>query len=358
MRFHEAVILLPALACVVEAACNANNCLRAVIASAVATRHGVADCSSYLAVTVTPATSTITSTVTVRPTVFTTSVDTRLYTESQTTTVSTETDVTTVQETQTVSTETDFVTVTVPGVLPLKARAVTQTSSTYPAYASPCSAWDKYVSACSCVGVFPATITAATPVTTTVVTETTTVTSTGLLTTSSTETDIISATATTITTNTLTIPVTSTTLATVTTILAAPTPTQGKFRLANGARNGAYITVVSQYVQYDYAGAGAGAAADFYLPSGGGAVSLLANPSVQMYVHTATTLYGVLFLETAAQAGAIDAAVTCVMGSDGAVSCSAPSKGFDTIFSCGAYMYLGKATWNQAGCIKVNWMFA
>jgi hypothetical protein len=194
MKADRSVILLPGLAGLVAASCNSNNCLRgkhgsqvledrkravidtpitAIIGSAVPTRSGAADCSSYLAVTVTPATSTVTSTVTIRPTVLTTSVDTRYYTTSETTTVSTETDTTIVQETQTASTETDFVTITVSDPAELKARQATQTSSTYPAYASPCSAWDRYVSACSCVGVFPTTITVATPITITVVTETT-----------------------------------------------------------------------------------------------------------------------------------------------------------------------------------------
>lgn len=205
--------------------------------------------------TVTPATSTVTSTVTIRPTVYTTSVETALSTTSETQTLSTVTSSVTTEQTQTASTETDFVTVTVtadPAKVKKARSAITQTSSTYPAYASPCSAWDKYVSACSCVGVFPTVITVATPVTTTVVTETTvspfsvllsveecrvqstnvnptqTVTSSILSTTSSTETDIATATDTTvIITDTLTIAVTSTTLATVTSTAiptASPSP--------------------------------------------------------------------------------------------------------------------------------------
>ena len=38
------------------ASCDHNNCLRAVIGSAVPTRHGSADCVSYFVATVTPAT--------------------------------------------------------------------------------------------------------------------------------------------------------------------------------------------------------------------------------------------------------------------------------------------------------------
>jgi hypothetical protein len=123
-------------------------------------------------------------------------------------------------------------------------------------------------------------------------------------------------------------------------------------------RNGAYITVVNQYVQYDYSGVGATAGAGFSLPPGGGAVSLLSNPSVKMYVHSSSVQYGVLYFETAAQAGTVDPAVTCAVDSNGLISCSAPSKGYNTIWSCGAYMYLGLQTWSQAGCIAVNWKFA
>lgn len=37
--------------------CNHDNCLRAIIADSKPTRSGTADCSSYFATTVTPATS-------------------------------------------------------------------------------------------------------------------------------------------------------------------------------------------------------------------------------------------------------------------------------------------------------------
>ncbi|KAK3935089.1 hypothetical protein QBC46DRAFT_58518 [Diplogelasinospora grovesii] len=278
MRQHIAV--LSGLAGLVSAGCNSNNCLRAVIASAFTTRHGVEDCSSYLATTITPATSTITTTVTVPATVSTTvtvsdlfadsetvtastetlyfaesstvtaSTETLFFTESTTATASTETDLFTVSsfitastetdvytdlETITASTETDYATVTVSsattepprvGKKNKKAREIkcnkrtTQSSTAYPTYASACSSWAKYVSACSCVGVTPTVITVPSPLTTVTVTETSTWTNTVSETLSSTETAYVSVTIATSTTATDYVSVTVTTSTTSTDIIS------------------------------------------------------------------------------------------------------------------------------------------
>ncbi|KAB5566245.1 hypothetical protein GE09DRAFT_1106038 [Coniochaeta sp. 2T2.1] len=118
--------------------CNANNCARAVTGTrsgkmpAVSSRQ--ADCSSFMKVTVTPATSTATSTTTV----------------------------------------------TVTSIMPnkrdnLAIRQVTVVPSSIPAYASDCSSAAAYSSACSCWGITATTTTAPTPVTTITVTTTVTV---------------------------------------------------------------------------------------------------------------------------------------------------------------------------------------
>ncbi|KAK6542382.1 hypothetical protein TWF694_006338 [Orbilia ellipsospora] len=123
----------------VLADCAHDNCLRAIIASAVKTRSGVADCASYFAVaTITPPPSTVTVTV------------------AHTVTKATDT------------------------IQPARQRRdlnrrITAAAS-IPAYASACSGLARYSSACSCVGVaVGGTFTAPTPVTTVTVTSTTTI---------------------------------------------------------------------------------------------------------------------------------------------------------------------------------------
>ncbi|KAL8377629.1 hypothetical protein RB595_008361 [Gaeumannomyces hyphopodioides] len=162
--------------------CNHNNCLRAVIASAFPARSGAADCGSFMDVTVTPATLTFTETVTAQ----TESVVPWTVTESSTTfrtvTASTESQTTTEVRTQG---QTKIVragttrTTTVPVVFGRgqepQGGAVTAGGATFPAYASACTSYAKYSSACSCVGVTAKTVTAAAPSVT--VTETATSTS-------------------------------------------------------------------------------------------------------------------------------------------------------------------------------------
>ncbi|KAH7325582.1 hypothetical protein B0I35DRAFT_507970 [Stachybotrys elegans] len=115
--------------------CNANNCARAVtgtrLGPAVVATHQ-ADCSSVMAVTVTPSTSTLYTTVT---------------------------------ETTTVATETSFITTHF-----VKRTEVAEPA--VPTYASACADLAAYSSACSCWGIKPWTVTAEVPSTTVTVTET------------------------------------------------------------------------------------------------------------------------------------------------------------------------------------------
>ncbi|KAK6526509.1 hypothetical protein TWF694_005092 [Orbilia ellipsospora] len=141
MYFKTILLVLSSLK-LAAADCNHNNCLRAVIASAVPTRHGAADCSSYLAVTVTPAASTVTTTTTVTATTVVANKRRNLKLR---------------------------------GNLPLNARQATVTASSMPAYASACTNKASYSSACSCIGVTAMTITAAAPTTTVTQTATATV---------------------------------------------------------------------------------------------------------------------------------------------------------------------------------------
>ncbi|KAM7193994.1 hypothetical protein V8F33_007500 [Rhypophila sp. PSN 637] len=208
--------------------CSHNNCLRAVIAEAFTTRDGRGDCSKYLRVTVTPAASTIVSTVTEPALATATTTIVEGYTDVETIVASTETQysqVTTVVEEVLTVTETAFTTRTVdplgnPGKLK---RQVTVSGSTFPAYASACTSFAKYTSACSCVGVFPETVTASAPSTTVTVTSTSTSTSTYTTTTSTTTTSPLSVTETTLLTSTLTTTVTASTATATTTSTASLT---------------------------------------------------------------------------------------------------------------------------------------
>ncbi|KAM7213283.1 hypothetical protein V8F06_011349 [Rhypophila decipiens] len=216
--------------------CSHNNCLRAVIAEAFTTRDGRGDCSKYLRVTVTPATSTIVSTVTEAALATATTTIVEGYTDVETIVASTETQyakVTAVIEEILTVTETAFTTRTVdplgnPGKFK---RQVTASGSTFPAYASACTSFAKYTSACSCVGVFAETVTTSAPSTTVTVTSTSTSTSTQTTTTSTTTTSPLSITETTLLTSTLTTTITASTATATTTSTATLTNivTNGRF---------------------------------------------------------------------------------------------------------------------------------
>ena len=155
--------------------CNADNCYRQVVASSFTTRHNSADCSSFLAATVTPSTVTISQTVTVTQTASVTDTETVDFTV-----LATESDILTVTAVSTdIISVTDDVTetVTVPATssAPLLQRRV---PSSVPYYASSCTSQGQYASACSCIGILPFTVTAPTPSTTVVVTVSPTITAT------------------------------------------------------------------------------------------------------------------------------------------------------------------------------------
>ena len=143
-------------------ACKQDDCARAVNGS----RNGLdfhsakENCSSFLKVTVHPA--TITSTVTTTIYLFTATQTSTSTTVERTTTVYTliETNFSTI----TTVTETDFTTVGTITVQ-LQKRAVTPASSaetvqptSVPAHASPCSGTVRYSSACYCLGITKTTV--------------------------------------------------------------------------------------------------------------------------------------------------------------------------------------------------------
>ncbi|RDW85974.1 hypothetical protein BP5796_04299 [Coleophoma crateriformis] len=129
-----------------RAACNADNCLRAVTGTAGVNNKPVltlrqADCSSFLAATVTPGISTITVTATATVT----SGPQRRAVDSHGNEIG-----------------------------EMEKRVVTAAAAV-PTYASACSGGVRYSSACSCFGITAYTVTAAAPSTTTTVTATVTV---------------------------------------------------------------------------------------------------------------------------------------------------------------------------------------
>ena len=160
MRRFTLCAVLAAAAGLVDAACQGNNCNRAVTGTrADQTALHRSDCSSFLAVTVTPATFTTTVTQTITPfsTVLTIS-----------------------------STSTLLSTTTLTVVPRLERRQVTQRATSVPRYATACSGAAQYSSACSCWGVTASTVTAPTPTHTVTVTASVTATQTTLFATTTT----------------------------------------------------------------------------------------------------------------------------------------------------------------------------
>ncbi|KAI5203839.1 hypothetical protein E4T39_03911 [Aureobasidium subglaciale] len=166
--------------------CNADLCLRSIRATNTPGRpaQGKADCSSFLRVTVTPATYTSTSTVTVESVSVTTTTSTTTSTATTTQmlysvfggSVITPAPGATVQKRDlriaSPSTVSDKIVAALP-ISNLEKRQQTVRPSAIPAYASPCSGAVRYSSACSCVGATATTITAATPTTVSITTTTT-----------------------------------------------------------------------------------------------------------------------------------------------------------------------------------------
>lgn len=229
--------------------CNADNCLRAVRASAFPTVLGTRDCSSYLLATVTPATSTSTVTVTISPT----STFSVTVTNTQTLIDSvTATSTATVTDTITITSDVD-ITSTVLQFPSLAPRQVTVQPSHIPTYASACSNSVRYSSACSCIGVTKSTTTAATPVTVITVTATAVKDLTLTHTSSALATSYVTETA--FATNTLDVSttVTDTVTAATTTVLACPPqPTSLILQAVGGPYAGQYAVLVSVDADGDY----------------------------------------------------------------------------------------------------------
>ncbi|KAL2066152.1 hypothetical protein VTL71DRAFT_2223 [Oculimacula yallundae] len=161
-----------------QAACDADNCLRAVRNTAPAfSGKGTADCKSFFQATSTPPTLTFTATsyVTILPDATTGIVtNTATITPDIVTSIISITEISTPVPTTAVITETSVITSTVtingePAAL-TKRQAATFPPLRVPAYASACAGVLKYANACSCIGVPRSTITATAPSTTTTAT--------------------------------------------------------------------------------------------------------------------------------------------------------------------------------------------
>ncbi|KAK3369889.1 hypothetical protein B0H63DRAFT_497141 [Podospora didyma] len=261
--------LLPGFAWLAAAACcRSNLCLREITGDDVPGKDGLGDCSSYLAVTVTPEVLTIYETATQAPVDYTTQIQSDILTVTETTVASTETRTVTVKTSSTATTEVNVVTAveTVIGATETLTSTITSTKLTnaglkvrqaeapFPEYAtSACKSFNKYASACSCAGVLPTTVTLSTPSTTITVTETNApVQSTVLTTASATETTTLSLTETitdiTTEVDLLTATIASTTTATVSlTTTTAATATKLAGICLKGAALGAFKANATQY---------------------------------------------------------------------------------------------------------------
>ncbi|KAK6345841.1 hypothetical protein TWF730_010184 [Orbilia blumenaviensis] len=137
-----------------RAACNADNCLRALRASQTPTRlsQASADCTRIIDVTYTPPTVTKTEYTTITETSTLQIPDTIVQSFYDTQTDVIEATATTDQ----------LVTTT----RQLVKRIATSSSISFPSYATPCSGFYRFSSACSCIGVTPRIHTASTPSTT------------------------------------------------------------------------------------------------------------------------------------------------------------------------------------------------
>ncbi|MCJ1437630.1 hypothetical protein MMC27_007017 [Xylographa pallens] len=387
--------------------CNANNCLRAVVASDHTPGPSSAskDCSSFFKKTVTPATVTSTATVYVTTTAATATlinINTIQATTLETVQITT---VPTIQVTivetavpiQTVlstvlTTVTDDFTVTVvdkrevsaSGMrhmldykgIALEPRQMTVAPSSIPAYASACSGTSQYSSACSCIGVTPTTTTVTAPTTTTTKTITVSNTATSTVQASTTiENTILTTIITTIPTtiiNTIitTIPSTEvivttvpTTLDVTSTVLACAEPTPTFFLQAVGAGvTGEYAAVAAadsgfsdQTISFVTNMAGA---SPFYLDAAGHLITATRSGIANIDNVPAETI----FFDTAAQlAGGDEAELVCTLPGPGAgtLSCVAGSDQ-DSVFQLcpagaladGEYPIAGVAiaTTVQSGC--------
>ncbi len=175
--------------------CTLDQCYRGVDSQDSKARHQHrADCSSFLATTVTP--STVTVTVTTTPTVGVYETDT-----VDVTVLTTQTDLefATLTSTDVIATTVDvYETTTVPPPVTITALAPRYVlpvgqPSVVPSYASACTSEGQFESACSCLGVLPSTVIASTPSTTVTVTASSTVTTTNEATVSAFTTEVLTS---------------------------------------------------------------------------------------------------------------------------------------------------------------------
>ncbi|KAM7198737.1 hypothetical protein V8F20_006052 [Naviculisporaceae sp. PSN 640] len=254
------------------ACCRSNLCLREIVAEGDLDRNGLADCSSYLAVTITPDVLTVYETLSEVPTDYTTEVETPIVTVSEALTVSTETVFVTVRASLTATTEINLSTAIQTVIAATETKTTTQfmtktdalglkvrreeADPTIPPYAvSACRSFAKYKRACSCAGATATTVTAASAQPTTItVTETRSAVVSTLVSTAPavTETVTISvvdtATDTTTEVDLFTATIASTTTTTVSlTSTASATFTQATGTCLKGATLGAFKANATQY---------------------------------------------------------------------------------------------------------------
>ncbi|KAK3399803.1 hypothetical protein B0T20DRAFT_169295 [Sordaria brevicollis] len=234
------------------ACCRSNKCLKAIVQN----ENGVDDCAAALVETVIVVGTTVTEVNTVTATEYATVLGTEIVTETESTIAATETVFFTesssvtlgtetislrTTETTIASTETVFETVTLPAPTFEKKRDVDtltfveptssapaesappQSSPTLPAYALDCPSFDKYKSACKCVGGEIITVTEPMPVSIVTVEETTTVFASVAATVTTTETELVSLTATTSATTTVLVEDVETVTATQTDVVSITT---------------------------------------------------------------------------------------------------------------------------------------
>ncbi|KAK3484988.1 uncharacterized protein B0T23DRAFT_53804 [Neurospora hispaniola] len=258
------------------ACCRSNKCLKAIVLN----QHGIDDCASVFVETVSAPARIVTETVTVSSTQYATVLGTEIVTEIESTTAATETvfftesssvtagTETVIQlttETTIASTETVFQTITVPAptekkrdidtltfVEPTSSAPVepapVQSSPALPEYALDCPSFNKYKSACKCIGAEIVTVTVPVPISTVTVEETTTVSASVAATVTTTETELVSVTATASTTVTAVVDDVETVTATQTDVVSftatvtaietatlAPEPVQPVCQINTGA---------------------------------------------------------------------------------------------------------------------------
>ncbi|KAL3421685.1 hypothetical protein PVAG01_05841 [Phlyctema vagabunda] len=291
--------------------CNADNCLRAIRNTA---KPGAADCSAFLRTTVTPATVTMTTYLTVSQAV------SSIVSVTQTNTL--EETATTVEQ----LTETTSITV---------AANAKRAAPTVPAYASPCSGEVRYSSACSCLGVTAtATIVAPAPSTWVTISETTYTT---VLITSTVDTTTLSTTVTTLT---------QSTTGTTTTVSITPSPTSFVMQVinaGNSALNGQYLQKVVVNNQRTFTLTTDLASAEKFKTTSQNYVTDAAGAG--LLLCSLRNVYQYLFYNTQAEfAGTSRQALTCTYDAAKTMSCVTPD-GY-SIF--GYYTQTSKVAWAES----------